>query len=291
MSIDATRWAYQQITGSSARKAVLVSMADRCGEDHTCYPSIARLSKDTELNGKTVRKAIQELCEIGLIQWTGETRGLGARVYKLLGVTDRHQAINPTNSGSTNFTTPTNFGSTNLGSTPLPNLGVKPINEPIIEHINEQIIDSAPEKNEIQDLEKKQDLDKKSKPDNQVKPPVKIQDLINLGVDAQTAHDFLRKKKNHEITHTALVRNQNQAEKAGLTLAQALKFATEAEWQAFTADYYFKRIQQQNNQNTGHIHANHQPTNNSANQQPLSHFDKLRAEADAKYGGHAIRTV
>ena len=78
MSIDATRWAYQQTTGSSARKAVLVSMADRCGEDHTCYPSIARLAKDTELNEKTVRKAIHDLCEMGLIQWTGETRGLGA---------------------------------------------------------------------------------------------------------------------------------------------------------------------------------------------------------------------
>lgn len=64
MSNDATRWAWQQQTGSSSRKAVLVSMADRAGEDHTCYPSLKRLELDTELNRKTLVKVIGELEKI-----------------------------------------------------------------------------------------------------------------------------------------------------------------------------------------------------------------------------------
>ena len=342
MSIDATRWAYQQTTGSSARKAVLVSMADRCGEDHTCYPSIARLAKDTELNEKTVRKAIHDLCEMGLIQWTGETRGLGARVYKLLGVNDRHQVSTHTKIGSTNFNTPTNLGSTkngstplpildvpptNLGSTPLPKLGVKPINEPTInlssESSNEKehaltyekpnfknsqseqnlvseksISESHLQNRQYQSIESGMDskstcskkINGSSNQKLDIKPPVKIQDLIDLGVSPQVAHDFLRKKKNHEITHTALVRNQNQAKKANLTLAQALEFTVEKDWQAFTADYYFNAIRSQNAQ--GFTHANHQPSNQPQQFDTGTTFgyaSKLTADAQAYYAQQAAQ--
>ena len=124
MSIDATRWAYAQKTGSSARKAVLLSMADRAGEDHTCYPSLDRIASDTELNRKTVIKAIGELEQMGLIQFTGKTRGHGAKVYQLIGVPSRENYANvgdemtandapsrPKNGASTS----TNFG---IGNTP-----------------------------------------------------------------------------------------------------------------------------------------------------------------------------
>lgn len=91
-----------------------------------------------------------------------------------------------------------------------------------------------------------------------VKPPVKAKDLIKLGVSEQVAFDFLRTKKNQEITYTALVRNQNQAAKANLTLAEALEFAAEKGWQAFTADYYFNATRSQNTQ--GNHNAINQPT-------------------------------
>lgn len=88
--------------------------------------------------------------------------------------------------------------------------------------------------------------------------PVKAKDLIKLGVSEQVAFDFLRGKKNQEITYTALVRNQNQAAKANLTLGQALEFAAEKGWQAFTADYYFNATRSQNTQ--GNHNAISQPT-------------------------------
>lgn len=120
-----------------------------------------------------------------------------------------------------------------------------------------------------------------------VKQPVKAKDLIKLGVNEQVAFDFLRGKKNQEITYTALVRNQNQAAKANLTLGQALEFAAEKGWQAFTADYYFNATRSQNTQ--GNHNAISQPTYSPNYQQPVKsdaeiYRDKLMAEYDAFYG-------
>lgn len=52
MSLDATRWAWLQGGIKPTAKFVLLSMADRAGEDHECYPSIKRLCDDTNLDRK-----------------------------------------------------------------------------------------------------------------------------------------------------------------------------------------------------------------------------------------------
>ena len=153
---------------------------------------------------------------------------------------------------------------------------------------NQCTSDNAHEKTESTKSDKsKNKTDKKLNPELGIKPPVKIQDLIDLGVSPQVAHDFLRKKKNHEITHTALVRNQNQAKKANLTLAQALEFTVEKDWQAFTADYYFNATRtQQTQQNTGLNYANHQPSNQSQQFDTgttYGYASKLTADAQAYY--------
>lgn len=65
MSLDATSWAWRQKLTSS-EKLVLLSMADRAGEEHTCYPSISRMAQDTGLNRKMVLSVLQRLREAGL---------------------------------------------------------------------------------------------------------------------------------------------------------------------------------------------------------------------------------
>ncbi len=159
MSIDATRWAYAQKTGSSARKAVLLSMADRAGEDHTCYPSLDRIAADTELNRKTVIKAIGELEEMGFIRFTGKTRGHGAKVYQLVGVPSREYTANFGDDGrpkngtpsSTKFGTATtstkNGTSTNFGTATSTNFGTQTIIEPSMNHHNNNFM-SQDEKND-----------------------------------------------------------------------------------------------------------------------------------------------
>ena len=106
MSVDATRWAWLAPVKSSTQRLVLLSLADRAGEYHTCFPSVARITKDTKLNRKTIMKVIGELIELGLVEDTGHKKGTTKQVivYRLLGVKTREdEEINSTNIGTQNL--------------------------------------------------------------------------------------------------------------------------------------------------------------------------------------------
>ena len=91
MSVDATRWAWRAPVKNATQRLILLSLADRAGEHHTCYPSNKRLAEDTMLNLKTVQKSVCELIELGLIIDTGERKGNTnqIRVLQLIGVDSR----------------------------------------------------------------------------------------------------------------------------------------------------------------------------------------------------------
>ena len=68
MSVQAITWAWLQPTGSPAAKLVLVALADRADkDDHDCYPGQARLSRETELGERSVRRGLKQLADAGLI--------------------------------------------------------------------------------------------------------------------------------------------------------------------------------------------------------------------------------
>lgn len=59
MSLDATNWAWRvgltEKKGGSRiplKRLILLSLADRAGEDHCCYPSMQRLEKTPVLNAR-----------------------------------------------------------------------------------------------------------------------------------------------------------------------------------------------------------------------------------------------
>lgn len=87
MSIDAMRWALMQHGISSSQKFVLVVLADRANEAHECWPSVDRLSLDTELDPRTVQRALVALEEGGLIKT--QSRPGRSNVFKLIGVVGR----------------------------------------------------------------------------------------------------------------------------------------------------------------------------------------------------------
>jgi hypothetical protein len=93
VSIDATRWAWTAPVNNSSQRLVLLSLADRAGEEHTAWPSIDRLAKDTVLDKKTVQKVILELINLGLVKDTGDRTGptKRVRVLKLNGVKGREE--------------------------------------------------------------------------------------------------------------------------------------------------------------------------------------------------------
>jgi hypothetical protein len=128
MSLDATRWAWQQMTKNSTDKLVLLSLADRADERHHCYPSIERLRLDTQCDRKTVMEAIRRLEESGLIVAT-KAWGKGTH-YQLLGVGDRHTKPVPKTVPvpKTGLVPKTDTTSPKNGTGPVPKTGHEPIN-------------------------------------------------------------------------------------------------------------------------------------------------------------------
>jgi hypothetical protein len=114
MSLDATRWAWKQRDITPSQKLILLSMADRAGEQHTCYPSIPRLVEDTGLNRKTVMKNIKIMAEMNLLVIEQGVRR--SNIYTLTGVAGRE-------SGPTLGTSPKIGTSPNTGPPVVPKQG------------------------------------------------------------------------------------------------------------------------------------------------------------------------
>ncbi len=122
MSIDATRWAWQQRTNRSTWKLVLLSLADRSGENFECFPSISRLSEDTELDRKTVITALAGLEKRGIIAVRNKINGK-KNAYCLVGVRGRHDKTsteNGTGTSTENGTGTKNGTSPKNGTRPVP---------------------------------------------------------------------------------------------------------------------------------------------------------------------------
>ena len=79
MSVNATRFAWEcdlsKTTKRSAKRLVLLALADRANKENTCFPSISRVVKDTEMDRKTVMNTINDLIALGLVLDTGERKG------------------------------------------------------------------------------------------------------------------------------------------------------------------------------------------------------------------------
>lgn len=115
MSIDATRATWKlnkQIT--AIQKLILLSLADRAGEDGECWPSIKRLEADTCLNRKTIIENRQKLINLGLIEYTGELKGKKKQipVMRLTYINNREfeQDSTSTESGTDKMLTSTENG-------------------------------------------------------------------------------------------------------------------------------------------------------------------------------------
>jgi hypothetical protein len=79
MSVNATRFAWEcdlsKTTKRSAKRLVLLALADRANKENICFPSIARVVKDTCMDRKTVMNTINDLITLGLVSDTGERKG------------------------------------------------------------------------------------------------------------------------------------------------------------------------------------------------------------------------
>lgn len=98
-------------------------------------------------------------------------------------------------------------------------------------------------------IDTKQGLNSNNSADAQKTTKVGLKDLIALGVEQQTASDWLevRRLKRAALTQTVINLLINESAKAGISVNDAVRICAENSWQGFKADWYFNLNKQANN--------------------------------------------
>lgn len=190
--------------GNSAAKSVLRCLADHRNEQTgQCNPSADAIAWETELNKKTVYKAITYLEEKGFIR--RERRVLNSSNNYVLNLSDPRNAENGTSTknGSTKFGSTKNGSCTKngisddpkTGRVDDPNLGHESLNESVNESVN-NYIESAPDFS-LTDQEKttisKTETAEKKKRQKKTKVPCPYND------DDAIPEEFLKVAQKHNI--------------------------------------------------------------------------------------------
>lgn len=272
MSYNAITWAMGQPVDKSSAKFVLVAMADCVnaeGGDMVCWPSYRHLAARTSQDVKTVEAGIKRLRDGGYIEDTGERQGrTGSVVVYRLNTTrsgvslpqpePRLPAATAPISGAALVTENTSVSTASnpaSGATAAERSNpVFPASTPVFPDERPQISGEATPKtgdgirNGIRKVSRKE-------PGNGAAPNT------IPGVPETVLADWLVVRKNKRagpITETVVKGLVREANKAGLTLEQAVTFCCEAGWQGFNAGWYANRVGNSNaapgsfrNQGTG----------------------------------------
>lgn len=220
MSLDATVWAWKQKV-TSTQKLVLLSLADRAGENHDCWPSIERLVNNTGLNRKTVIKVIKEMVELGLIHSQKKAFGR-SNTYTLLGVVEHTRSshivsgvLNSPNKG-------TNDNSPNIGTPIVPESESLKVPKKGHKSIKESIKESKKEKN----IKKENLIDEFKEEEKEV-----MQILIDHREEIKAP------LKNVRTARMLLKKLKHYASEWDITFDDALDFWLGENWQSIDVKY------------------------------------------------------
>ncbi len=86
MSIKVMNWAWNQVINNSARKLVLLALADRANDDGECWPGIANLTDKCSIPRRTLIRTLANLETQGLISIQhrpGEGSGRQTNLYQI----------------------------------------------------------------------------------------------------------------------------------------------------------------------------------------------------------------
>lgn len=284
MSFDAINWATKQRVGNATAKHALLWLAFHAnGRSGECFPSVELLMEEMEVGSKnTVKAALKTLIDAGLISSKREMKGNRvSRTFYCLNVDG--SISDPSNiDGSIidrsnidadgSITDPYGSNSDRLMGQPLtPNKeGNKEENKernrevsmrtsgnssaiasaqaqtPYPDDFDQSLFDEAQREAQLagekttDEPPMKEEKPKRKRSSNVQKPE---------SVSEQVWNDFtaLRTKRRAPITETALKGIQREAEKAGITLEEALSTCCERGWQGFKAEWYRREKLEQKN--------------------------------------------
>lgn len=191
--------------GNPARKLVLLKLADNANDDGICFPSYQYIADKCEMTRRSAISHIEYLIKMGLVSKKERKNKDGSisNLYFLhLEQGSENFALGGENIslGSENFAL---GGSENIS--PITSHSLEPVNEP----------KKTTQKSESEIL------------------------LERFGISGQLAKDFIahRKTKRGAISETQLNRLQKQADKAGISICEAVEICIERNWQGFNASW------------------------------------------------------
>ena len=189
--------------GNPARKLVLLKLADNANDDGICFPSYQYIADKCEMTRRSAINHIEYLIKMGLVSKKERKNKDGSisNLYFLhLEQGSEKSALGGENIslGSEKFAL---GGSENIS--PITSHSLEPVNEP----------KKTTQKSESEIL------------------------LERFGITGQLAKDFIahRKTKRGAISETQLSRLQKQADKAGISICEAVEICIERNWQGFNA--------------------------------------------------------
>ena len=211
--------------GNPNKKLVLLKLADCASDTGECFPSYQHIADQCEISRRSVMKYVDELESMGFL-WV-ENRKNGKQNHTNV----YHLTISK---GAKNGSEPHSLGSEphSLGGgeprSPITSNSFEPVNETCIAH-------EAQHKRAAVAKSKKNDTHSAD-----------LAALENMGVETQLAKDWLQTRKEKRagsLTQTVITALQREAEKAGLTVPQAVQVAAERGWARFNASYLHNETQ------------------------------------------------
>lgn len=195
----------------TVQKFVLVALCDNANDAGQCFPSISLLCDKCSLSERAVQSAIRSLEVSGYLR--RDFRKGQSTIYWVTNPSAWAASVsaNPrTSCTPAGYAPPQEVHPTPAGGAPIT------IKEPSIEPSIEP-----------------------SKSRRKSAATVSVTDLVDMGIDEQVAGDFIavRKAKKAPLTSTALSGIQREADKAGVTLGQALATCAVRGWAGFNAEW------------------------------------------------------
>ncbi|HHF5091381.1 TPA: helix-turn-helix domain-containing protein [Haemophilus influenzae] len=184
--------------GNPARKLVLLKLADNANDDGICFPSYQYIADKCEMTRRSAISHIEYLIKMGLVS-KKERKNKDGSISNLYFL-HLEQGSENFALGGENFAL---GGSENIS--PITSHSLEPVNEP----------KKTTQKSESEML------------------------LERFGITGQLAKDFIahRKTKRGAISETQLSRLQKQADKAGISICEAVEICIERNWQGFNASW------------------------------------------------------
>lgn len=260
MSRIANDWVWKQNIKPATHKLILLAMADRADEYHCCYPSIARLERDTGLDRKTIQKGISNMIACGLLSDTGKRVGSTNKVRVLrmnIGEEqsqkrDDLQADNHPKNGNVpkNGNNPKNgtlndpnFGTLNVPKNGMQNHPVEPPNEPLPPSgVSARATDDDQPK--FSDPPAKPEPPPHAKPKRQSREEAFVAFVIERGVDEETARCWWQYRDGKPMTSKAWERHCAQADAAGISPQAAADYTAGRGWAGFYANSYLREMEE-----------------------------------------------